>query len=190
MKSKEQNQHDLQQAAGSPVQAATLDETKPPPSAAGADSGRPLVVLKTPWLRSGSRAHPATEREGLPVHVAPNLLGLVTGIPLTATETQAVKEQRQLNEVIHRMLVIGLAVSTILMLTGLGLDLLLKRDVPTAVPRFNEVFGRVAALRPSGFLALGLLVLIATPILRVAGSILAFLYERDWRFAGITFLVL
>ena len=51
-------------------------------------------------------------------------------------------------------------------------------------------FVRVVSLRPSGFLALGLLVLIATPILRVVGSILAFIYERDWRFAGITFLVL
>jgi uncharacterized membrane protein len=39
-------------------------------------------------------------------------------------------------------------------------------------------------------LALGLLVLIATPILRVVGSILAFLYERDWRYAGVTTVVL
>jgi uncharacterized membrane protein len=37
---------------------------------------------------------------------------------------------------------------------------------------------------------LGLLVLIATPILRVIGSTLAFLYERDWRYALITFVVL
>jgi uncharacterized membrane protein len=48
---------------------------------------------------------------------------------------------------------------------------------------------RVAALRPSGFLALGLLVLIATPIFRVIASIFVFIYERDWRFVVITFIV-
>jgi uncharacterized membrane protein len=58
------------------------------------------------------------------------------------------------------------------------------------VPDIGDVVNRVIALRPSGFLALGLLVLIATPILRVIGSIGAFVYERDWRFAGITTLVL
>ena len=58
------------------------------------------------------------------------------------------------------------------------------------MPDFGDVFNRVFALRPSGFLALGLLMLIATPILRVIGSILVFLYERDWRYAGITCLVL
>ena len=87
-------------------------------------------------------------------------------------------------------LIIGLAISTILMLIGIGLDIALQRDIPTAVPDFRDVFARVAALRPSGFLALGLLVLIATPVLRVIGSIFAFIYERDWRYAGITFLVL
>lgn len=88
------------------------------------------------------------------------------------------------------MLVIGLILSTALMLVGLALDLTLGREVPTAVPDFGDIFNRVIALRPSGFLALGLLVLIATPILRVVGSIFAFLYERDWRYTGITLLVL
>ena len=85
---------------------------------------------------------------------------------------------------------VGLAISTTLMLVGIGLALFAQRDLPIAVPDLGEVLARVAALRPSGFLALGLLVLIATPILRVVGSIIAFLYERDWRYAGITMVVL
>ena len=80
-------------------------------------------------------------------------------------------------------------ISTTLLLTGLGLDLVLGREVPTIIPGFMDVFVRVGALRPSGFLALGLLVLIATPVLRVISSIIMFIYERDWRYAGITFLV-
>jgi uncharacterized membrane protein len=58
------------------------------------------------------------------------------------------------------------------------------------VPDLGDVWTRVLAIRPSGFLALGLLVLIATPIVRVVGSIIIFAYERDWRFALITLVVL
>jgi uncharacterized membrane protein len=92
--------------------------------------------------------------------------------------------------VVHRVLIVGLATSTALILTGLTLDLAQHRQVPTDAPTFSEVFRRIAQLRASGFLMLGLLVLIATPILRVIGSTLAFLYERDWRYALITFVVL
>jgi uncharacterized membrane protein len=41
-----------------------------------------------------------------------------------------------------------------------------------------------------GIVLLGLLVLVATPVLRVAVSILGFVYERDWIFVTITSLVL
>jgi uncharacterized membrane protein len=43
---------------------------------------------------------------------------------------------------------------------------------------------------PVALVALGLLVLLATPFLRVAVSIVAFALERDWRYVGITALVL
>jgi len=164
-------------------------------SAPAARSATP-VVIRTP---SSARepiapptARPAAPAQSAraPVHVAPNLRALVTAPPVTPQETPAAKEQRDLNEIVHGVLIIGLVVSTALMLTGLALDIAYRREIPSAVPDIGEVFGRVLALRPSGFLALGLLALIATPILRVVGSIGAFIYERDWRFAGITLLVL
>lgn len=132
----------------------------------------------------------SAKRQQSEVTVAPNLTDLVTGRLETPEAQKALRERRNLNEVVHGVLLFGLAISTILMLFGLGLDLIRHRDMPTAVPSFVEVFRRVAELRPSGFLALGLLVLVATPIMRVIGSIFAFLYERDWRYAAITFLVL
>jgi uncharacterized membrane protein len=148
-------------------------------------------------LKPGVTGEPAKAKIGATavtnrpqVHVASHLLDLVTGRSVTPAAQQAAKEQHDLNEIVHQMLVIGLILSTALMLVGLGLDLALGREVPAAVPDFGDIFNRVIALRPSGFLALGLLVLIATPILRVVGSIFAFLYERDWRYAGITLLVL
>ena len=43
---------------------------------------------------------------------------------------------------------------------------------------------------PLAIIVLGLLVLLATPVVRVAVSIVAFLLERDWRYVIITSLVL
>ena len=54
----------------------------------------------------------------------------------------------------------------------------------------NAVQGGLLAGRGQAFVSLGLLLLIATPILRVAVSILAFLYQRDRVFVLITTTVL
>lgn len=43
---------------------------------------------------------------------------------------------------------------------------------------------------PLAIIVLGLLVLLATPVVRVAVSIMAFGLERDWRYVAITSLVL
>jgi uncharacterized membrane protein len=141
-----------------------------------------------PLVPPASRLPSAPEQAQ--VHVPENLHDLIAGIPITPEEAAALKRSRQLNEVIHHMLSLGLAISTAVMMAGLALDVILHRDVPAAVPRFEEVGARVMALRPSGFLALGLLLLIATPILRVLGSFFAFAYERDWRYVGITLVVI
>jgi len=122
---------------------------------------------------------------------APNIRELITATPTAMPqEAQTAQERRDLNEVVHGVLILGLLISTALMIAGVGLDLFAQRELPTSVPDIGNVINRVLVLRPSGFLALGLLVLIATPILRVIGSIGAFLYARDWRFASLTTLVL
>ncbi len=131
---------------------------------------------------------PATGRPG--VHVAENLLDIATGRVETAEERQTAQEQHDLNEAVHGILIVGLAISTVLMLIGVFGDLLFNRTMPTAEPDPAQILQRIIELRPSGFMSLGLLVLLATPIVRVVGSIFAFAYERDWRFAGITLLVL
>ena len=45
-------------------------------------------------------------------------------------------------------------------------------------------------LQPESIIQLGLLLLIATPIVRVAFSIVAFALERDWIYVGLTAFVL
>jgi uncharacterized membrane protein len=54
----------------------------------------------------------------------------------------------------------------------------------------NDVFGGVARLRGQSLIALGLLILIATPVMRVAISIIAFVIQRDYVFVAITSVVL
>jgi uncharacterized membrane protein len=71
-----------------------------------------------------------------------------------------------------RLLSVGTQLSTIVLAIGLVLALL--RAGPTA----------------SWLLHAGLVVLIATPVLRVAVSILTFAAQREWRFVIFTTIVL
>jgi uncharacterized membrane protein len=44
--------------------------------------------------------------------------------------------------------------------------------------------------QPDSIITMGLLLLIALPIIRVAMTVVIFLHERDWPFVGITLIVL
>jgi uncharacterized membrane protein len=52
------------------------------------------------------------------------------------------------------------------------------------------ILGQVRAWRGRGIIQLGLLLLIATPVARVAFSVVAFALERDRLYVGITLIVL
>jgi len=51
------------------------------------------------------------------------------------------------------------------------------------------VFAGLGHGDPLAVIALGLLVLLLTPVLRVLVSVVTFALERDWRYTGITLLV-
>lgn len=61
-------------------------------------------------------------------------------------------------------------------------------------PDFPDSFGAILtgllAAKPYAIIALGLVILIAIPILRVAVSVIAFVRERDWTYVLITAFVL
>jgi uncharacterized membrane protein len=177
-----------------PDAAAQHRAAAPPTSPTNGDHSGILVVpvpSGAATLQAPTATHSPTPGQRSAVHIAPNIRELITATPTAMPqEAQTAQERRDLNEVVHGVLIVGLVISTVLMLAGVGLDFVYQRDLPTVVPDIGEVVSRVVALRPSGFLALGLLVLIATPILRVIGSIGAFIYEHDWRFASLTTLVL
>jgi uncharacterized membrane protein len=60
-------------------------------------------------------------------------------------------------------------------------------EFPTSL---REMTRGLAEFQGRAVVVLGVLLLIATPILRVAASVLAFIYERDWRFLAIKLAVL
>ncbi len=89
----------------------------------------------------------------------------------------------------------GVILSAAVIFIGLFLELLQpNKFAPQKLQMFPQTFGQVWAglliLRPQAVITLGLLLLIATPVARVAVSIVAFAVERDWRFVAITTVVL
>jgi len=54
----------------------------------------------------------------------------------------------------------------------------------------RETWDAARQFRGEAFIVIGLLLLIATPVMRVAVSIVAFLIARDWMFVVITSVVL
>jgi uncharacterized membrane protein len=64
------------------------------------------------------------------------------------------------------------------------------RGEPAQYRTFTGVWRTAIALEGRGFIQLGLLLLIATPIARVLVSVFDFARERDWLYVGVTLFVL
>ena len=69
-------------------------------------------------------------------------------------------------------------------------DYRIFRGEPSNLRSIGGVFQDTTALHSRGIIQLGLLLLIATPIVRVAFSVAGFASERDWLYVGITLVVL
>ncbi|HEX9116011.1 MAG TPA: DUF1634 domain-containing protein [Anaerolineae bacterium] len=100
------------------------------------------------------------------------------------------KQTRDLNDAVHQILVIGLGISTVLLVLGLILEAVRGQPLPDATLDIGEAVRRILSLRPSGFLSLGLLALMFTPIVRVIGSVVVFIWERDRLYTLVTLGVL
>ncbi len=105
----------------------------------------------------------------------------------------------RINLRLARLMIAGVYLAAAL--CTLGLVLSLARAEPRApLASFAGVAGRLtsptavlsaaARLEPRGLMALGVLVLIATPVARVAFSLVTFAMERDKNYVVITAIVL
>jgi uncharacterized membrane protein len=98
---------------------------------------------------------------------------------------------RQLELFVSNVLRVGVAVSSVLILIGLAL-FAVTGDVscPYGVASLHWIIYGDPFFAPSHILFLGFLTLVATPLLRVAASVIAYIVERDWIYAAITGFVL
>jgi uncharacterized membrane protein len=96
----------------------------------------------------------------------------------------------RMNAAVHWVLLAGLLVASALMLAGLAAVLATHQVIPHHVLKVGPAFHRAAGLHADGLLTVGLLALVLTPFLRVAGSVVVFAWERDWRYTLITLVVL
>ncbi len=99
---------------------------------------------------------------------------------------------------ISGVLIVGVTTSAALIVLGFAGSLLVgwqgslvgASQGPAAVSDFGGMWSSLAVLRPIGITQLGLVVLIATPVGRVAASVVAFALEGDRLYAAITLVVL
>jgi len=107
---------------------------------------------------------------------------------------------QQIEQIVGNLLRVGLLISTTVVIFG-GLVYLGRhaheqpayRIFHGEPPDLRGITGIIEVTRDwrgRGFIQLGLLLLLATPVARVAFSIVAFAMQRDWLYVGITAIVL
>ena len=99
---------------------------------------------------------------------------------------------RDLDRSIARLLIVGTYLSVGLLAIGVGL--MVVRGIPPLgpVPPFepSRIPAEIAGLQPIGFLWLGLIVTLATPLARVVAALLGFVAGGERRMALISVAIL
>jgi uncharacterized membrane protein len=114
--------------------------------------------------------------------------------------TERDNAEKRMDEIMGRLLRTGVILAASFVLAG-GIVYLVRHPEPVTDYRVFQgepeelrtvpgVIHEALALHGRGLIQFGLLILIATPIARVAFSVVAFLYQRDWTYVLITMVVL
>jgi uncharacterized membrane protein len=125
-----------------------------------------------------------------------------------AEEKKTNDESLRIELFIAQLLRWGVIVSFVIVALGIGAVIVtgqtgyhqIRLDDVNSIVQYNvkpefpsslgDVWSGLLALKPYSIIALGLLVLIAIPVMRVAVSVIAFMLERDWLYVWITAFVL
>jgi uncharacterized membrane protein len=126
---------------------------------------------------------------------APNGLPAPNGSPRPA-EPWMTPERFRL--VVSTVLIVGVTLSGALtavalvaaLVVGWSTSLLGAPAISTAPSDFSQIGAGLLALRPIAIAQLGVLVLLATPVMRVVASVVGFALEGDRLYVGITLVVL
>jgi uncharacterized membrane protein len=91
---------------------------------------------------------------------------------------------------ISNLLRSGVIASSMIILIGIVHYFVSGDRQDTSIHSLTDIFVGISHGDPLAIIMLGLLVLLATPIARVAISVITFAIERDWRYVSITLTVL
>lgn len=112
---------------------------------------------------------------------------MASGIKLPShSDASENKTARLSQRWVQRALQLGLVMSVLLMLAGLALHLMSGQIPVLAIPLFEMPQFTLA----DRLLALGVLILALTPVVRVLTLGLLWSKQKDWKFAGIAAVVL
>jgi uncharacterized membrane protein len=98
-------------------------------------------------------------------------------------------EMEPIERLVRVVLLVGIAVSVALMAVGIVLAAVQDGPFPTGVVPVRELPRGLADFDAAAYLSLGLIVLVGTPFVRVAGSIVAFALAHDRRYVAVTAVV-
>jgi uncharacterized membrane protein len=107
----------------------------------------------------------------------------------------------RMEQTLGNLLRIGVVVSAAVVLVGGTMFLIhhgweradyrnFGQGAPLETRSISGIWSETLALHARGVIQLGLLLLIATPVLRVAFSVLGFARQRDWLYVLLTLIVL
>jgi uncharacterized membrane protein len=107
---------------------------------------------------------------------------------------------KKMDLIIASLLHGGVVLAGLVVLTGGGIylfrygsalpDFRVFRGEPSDLRNLTGILSDAASLRSRGIIQMGLIILIATPVIRVAFCLGAFLQQRDRLYVGVTLFVL
>ena len=105
-----------------------------------------------------------------------------------------------MDSIIASLLLGGVVLAALIVLTGGGLylyrygtalpDFRVFRGEPSDLRSLTGIIGDASSCRSRGIIQMGLIILIATPVMRVAFCLFAFLQQRDRLYVLVTLFVL
>ena len=109
------------------------------------------------------------------------------------------RHDRQLQQLVAIVLRTGVIVSAVIALVGAILYLMgsggarvdygVFRGEPMSLRRVSAIVTEAVALHPRGLMQLGIVLLLATPLMRVVLSVISFAIQRDTLYVVVTLMV-
>lgn len=109
---------------------------------------------------------------------------------LAALRRAVAAEVEDMNRLIYHVLRGGIVLSVSFILFAFVLDAVTGAGLPQATLLPRDIARELSRFSPGGFLSLGILILLLTPVARVMLSLISYAKERDMTYVGITGVVL